>query len=256
MLIDRNGCIVSFGKPLSKISGIRKGDSFTGHFTISRPAQEITAAADFQCLNNTMVTHTGNSEFTLVLRGQIEFITEQDQFLFAGSPWFGLMNQVLEKDLHLNDFALHDPVIDLLHVLKTLEMAAEDMKESSGRGEQRKARENTEPVLYDLSKLQKVSRGKEEFLKRMLGVFMETTADSLKEIRAAYSAGNFITLDRVAHRIRPGVENLGIHSIKEEMYLIEQLAIEDPQAAVLGLAIRKLEVVLGKITEEIKRMCA
>ena len=46
-----------------------------------------------------------------------------------GLPWFGSMEQVIERQLTIHDFAIHDPLIDLLHVLKTQEIITDEIKQ-------------------------------------------------------------------------------------------------------------------------------
>jgi PAS domain S-box-containing protein len=62
------------------------------------------------------------------LRGQIEFIEYNNTLLFIGSPWFGSMEDVKKNNLNIDNFAKHDPLIDLLHVLKTQEITTEELK--------------------------------------------------------------------------------------------------------------------------------
>lgn len=61
------------------------------------------------------------------LRGQFEL--HHNSLLFVGSPWFNSMHEVVEKKLTLHDFAVHDPLIDLLHVLNNQENTSKELKE-------------------------------------------------------------------------------------------------------------------------------
>lgn len=64
-----------------------------------------------------------------MLRGQFEYLENEAQLLFAGTPWFASMDEVKLQQLKLNDFAISDPMIDLLHVLKTQEIASAEVRE-------------------------------------------------------------------------------------------------------------------------------
>jgi hypothetical protein len=44
---------------------------------------------------------------------------------FLGSPWFVSMEEILERKLTMHDFALNDPLVDLLHVLNNQEITLE-----------------------------------------------------------------------------------------------------------------------------------
>ena len=39
------------------------------------------------------------------------------------------MDEVVNNKISIKDFAVHDPMIDLLHVLKTQEIVTDDLKE-------------------------------------------------------------------------------------------------------------------------------
>ena len=64
-----------------------------------------------------------------ILRGQFELLDERKEMLFLGSPWFNSVEQIRENKLVIKDFANHDPLIDLLHVLKSIELTNEDLKQ-------------------------------------------------------------------------------------------------------------------------------
>lgn len=127
ILIDSDLKIKSFGKSLAKICpGIKNSFSFTETFEISRPRLENPTFHEILFNSNQLtVIKCKNSEMSL--RGQFELI--DDSLLFVGSPWFQSMNEVVEKKLTLHDFALHDPLLDLLHVLNNQENTSKELKE-------------------------------------------------------------------------------------------------------------------------------
>lgn len=54
----------------------------------------------------------------VVLRGQFKCIHDADTLLFVGSPWLTDAAALAELGLELNDFAVHDPAIDLLLLMQ------------------------------------------------------------------------------------------------------------------------------------------
>ena len=64
--------------------------------------------------------------------GQVEHLEEKDSLLFIVTPWFSSMDHVKEFEIKLEDFAIHDSLIDVLHVLKTQEIVTEEVKELLG----------------------------------------------------------------------------------------------------------------------------
>lgn len=129
-LIIDSGCnVVSVGKSFLKITNIEIGAKFQELFEIRRPFTEIEEFKDLIGLVNQLVFFGSKMDSSLTFRGQFEFIKDNDSLLFVGSPWFYSMDNVREKHLTLADFAIHDPMMDLLHVLKTAEMASDDLKQ-------------------------------------------------------------------------------------------------------------------------------
>ena len=127
ILIDDALQIKSYGKSLEKICPeISKSVSFTESFKIARPHLEHPTFA-YLASNNEQLTVIKDIRSDVSLRGQFEVL--ENQLLFVGSPWFNSMHEVVDKKLTLNDFALHDPQIDLLHVLNNQENNSKELKE-------------------------------------------------------------------------------------------------------------------------------
>jgi len=67
------------------------------------------------------------------LRGEFVILEGGDRFLFLGSPWFTDTEQVALLDLGYEDFAIHDPVLDMLQVFQASKMALADAKKLSAK---------------------------------------------------------------------------------------------------------------------------
>jgi PAS domain S-box-containing protein len=127
ILIDSNLKIKSFGKSLAKtLPGIKLNDTFSSTFEVKRPFVENPDFDSLRAIFDQLIVISTTSN-TIDLRGQFQQFN--DSILFVGSPWFVSMNQVRERKLTLHDFAFHDPLLDLLHVLKTQEITTQELKE-------------------------------------------------------------------------------------------------------------------------------
>jgi PAS domain S-box-containing protein len=129
ILINRNLEVVASGKSLLKLINVKKGVRFNEFFSIPRPHTPITQLNDLIAAQNQMVVLEPAQNKSTLLRGQFEYLTQTSEILFVGSPWFGSIEQVKENNLIIDDFARHDPLIDLLHVLKSQEINNEDLKQ-------------------------------------------------------------------------------------------------------------------------------
>ncbi|WP_298147707.1 PAS domain S-box protein [Flavobacterium sp.] len=128
ILIDSNFDILGFGKSIAKICPNLKTEvSFSHFFTLKRPYLEDLNFESLNSYKEQLVVIESRLD-GISLRGQFERL--EDQLLFVGSPWFNSMNEAVEKNLTINDFAIHDPLLDLLHVLKNQEISANELKET------------------------------------------------------------------------------------------------------------------------------
>lgn|SRR5690349_19080081 len=88
---------------------------------------------------------------------------------------------------------------------------------------------NTEPskkvdALYSLELLREFSRGKEDFVDKMVQVFKEETPKSIALLREYYSKDEYKKVSDVAHKMRTSIDMLDIKTIQNDVRLIEDFA--------------------------------
>lgn len=128
ILIEKDLSIKSFGKSLEKLlPELNKKQLFNEVFTIKRPHIEELNRITFNETINQLVVFNSLMDESISLRGQ--FTLHKNFYLFIGTPWFPSMECVIEKKLTLHDFAIFDPLLDLLHVLKNQEINNVELKE-------------------------------------------------------------------------------------------------------------------------------
>jgi len=66
---------------------------------------------------------------------------------------------------------------------------------------------------YNLTQLTTLSRGDEEFVRKMIEIFLQHTPPALKEIKEALTQKEYLTVGRIAHRIKPSIESMGISQL-------------------------------------------
>jgi PAS domain S-box-containing protein len=69
--------------------------------------------------------------------------------------------------------------------------------------------------LYDLSNIQMLSRGDEDFIQKMLSIFIIQTQETIPLIETAFEEKNYAEIARLIHRIKPSIQGVGIHSIQD-----------------------------------------
>ncbi len=128
ILMSQDMVVESNGSTLEKIFPGTSKKPFLDNYIIKRPIMPVIDARALHSLIKQLVIIECRNDDKTTLRGQMEWLPETKQFLFIGSPWFSSMEQIIEKNLSVDDFAIHDPLIDLLHLLKTQEITTEDLK--------------------------------------------------------------------------------------------------------------------------------
>ncbi len=128
IILDENLLIKGFGKSIAKMLPDLKEDGlFNNSFTIVRPFKEKVKPQNFKSLLNQLVVFTSKGFNVLTLRGQFE--KHENGFLFVGSPWFMSLSDIDKSKLVVRDFAYHDPLIEILQVLKKQESTNRELKE-------------------------------------------------------------------------------------------------------------------------------
>ena len=80
--------------------------------------------------------------------------------------------------------------------------------------------------LYSLELLREFSRGKEDFVDKMIRVFKEETPKSIQLLKEHYSKYEYKKVSDVAHKMRTSIDMLEIKTIQNDIRSIENFARE------------------------------
>jgi PAS domain S-box-containing protein len=232
IVLDKELNIKGIGDSLSKILPNLKEDIyFNDAFTLVRPRVENFTKNNFNEVFNQLVVIDSKEDTSISLRGQFEF--QAEYYFFVGTPWFSSMEEIVQRNLTLNDFANHDPVLDLLHVLNDQATTNIELKEllntvNNQRIKHKKDKEELDRlslvasankngvVLTDPegkifwcneSYLNMTGYCWEEVIGRTpieIGQCETTSLEELQNIRTAfYSSDNFLT--EISHNTKSGI---------------------------------------------------
>jgi PAS domain S-box-containing protein len=156
--IDRKLQFTDLGTSLQKLLGEPLPKSFDQCFEFMRPKVEHTDFAALERMGKSLVMFTSISGKRPIMRGQFFPSEDKVHLLFVGSPWFGTIDEIREQGLSIRDFAVHDPLIDLLHLIQTQDIATRDLRQlletlSRQRKELNSAREELTAKNQQLSTL-------------------------------------------------------------------------------------------------------
>ncbi|MBN4061972.1 PAS domain S-box protein [Bacteroidales bacterium AH-315-I05] len=100
---------------------------------------------------------------------------------------------------------------------------------------------------YDLSMLQQLSRGNDDFIQDMVKQFVKLTPESLTKIDKHVANEEWDRVRAVSHAMKPSIDLMGIHALKQDIRLIEQYADEKTHLEQIPQLVEKLVNVCNKV---------
>lgn len=85
-------------------------------------------------------------------------------------------------------------------------------------------KENENTPLYDLSVLRKQSPGNPDYIDKMVKIFLDQTRQILPDLKQAYADKELEVVCKLAHRIKPSIDGMGIASLKQVVRAVERAA--------------------------------
>lgn len=160
IVLDDQLRVLQTGAVLSRLCPeMTEGSALGEHFSVERPVLPHMSFDAVQQHRKSLFVLC-NREGTLRLRGEI--IVQGHHLYYLGSPWVTTMSDVQRLGLSLNDFAVHDPAVDLLFLLQTKNKALADAQELSRRLKDQK--DNLKAAMLATEVAEQASRTKSEFL--------------------------------------------------------------------------------------------
>lgn len=74
----------------------------------------------------------------------------------------------------------------------------------------------------DLSYLNEISGGDDEFIAEMIETFLEETPKDLSAMRSEMGAGDWSTVGKTAHKMKSSIKMFGYETLKNQALFIEQ----------------------------------
>ena len=152
VLVDSAGKIVSAGRSLKKLSRrVLAGAMFQEVFSPKRPAEPFA----FNAVSNAVgrLYTIRERESGAVLRGEFHLLGAD--LIFVGSPWVSDAVELLKLGLSMNDFAAHDPTLELQQLVQIQRMVSADLKKVTAK------------LTAQAGQLEEAARTKDAFLASM-----------------------------------------------------------------------------------------
>jgi HPt (histidine-containing phosphotransfer) domain-containing protein len=78
-------------------------------------------------------------------------------------------------------------------------------------------------MIYNLGKLNEMAEGDEDFVNSVISVFLEEVPQDLEDLEIAIVAKDYENVYKLAHKIKPNVDLLGMEQARETALEIETL---------------------------------
>ncbi len=132
LALDRTLKLIEAGSTLRRICpDVQPSADLDQIFQSIRPEGRITLEWVLQnILRFFLLEHRATK---LQLRGEFILLPGEETLLFLGSPWFTDTSEIAERGLSFEDFAIHDPVVDMLQLFQASKVALADAKKLAAK---------------------------------------------------------------------------------------------------------------------------
>jgi len=108
-------------------------------------------------------------------------------------------------------------------------------------------------TLYSLDKLIGMSRGNNEFVTKMINLFVTETPSALNNINSHIAAQDFQRVRAIIHRIKPSLKMLSIDSIEREVQKIEDCCLENINLTMIPDLFKNIDRTCNLVIEKMKQ---
>jgi PAS domain S-box-containing protein len=127
MVVDRRLRVTAVGKSLRRLcKDLQFGVQLEAVFATRRP--EVLLSFQWFAENQHRLFVLEHRASGVLMRGQLLVSAATDELYFLGSPWITSHEEMNAQNLTLDDFALHDAMVDLLQLVQAEKSALEDAK--------------------------------------------------------------------------------------------------------------------------------
>jgi len=109
-------------------------------------------------------------------------------------------------------------------------------------------------MIYSLDKINELAEGDEDFIRSVVSVFLEEVPEDLIALENAIAAKDFEQIYKMAHKIKPNVDLLGMEQTRANALEIETLGKQvgsfDTIETKFPLLKKDIEQVIGELQKD------
>ena len=106
--------------------------------------------------------------------------------------------------------------------------------------------------ILDISKLEKIMNNESEMVKKMLIKFNDLTPAYIADLDDAFNNQNWNELSKIAHKIKPSINLVGIESINTDFQNLEAFALDEKDLDSIPDIMNRIKIYMPKMFQEIE----
>lgn len=106
--------------------------------------------------------------------------------------------------------------------------------------------------IIDLTYLNTLAKGNQEFISEMIRIFMQQTPAALQSIKTSLDNKDWKSVRALAHKMKPSFAFMGIHSLKDVIHSIEEFADKEHNTEQIPILVSTLELICNKALAELE----
>lgn len=107
-------------------------------------------------------------------------------------------------------------------------------------------------LLYDLSNLKTMSHGDDEFVNKMIDLFLEQAELSIIQISEANLKEDYEAISKIAHKLKSSAGNMGINSVKNDIRELERICVEKNELERVSDLIQRVSSTLYNVIKQLR----
>ncbi len=108
-------------------------------------------------------------------------------------------------------------------------------------------------MIYSLDKINEMAEGDEEFVQSVISVFLEEVPTDLSQLETALQSRNYEQVYKLAHKIKPNVDLLGMEQTRAAALEIETLGKSEANMAEIEKVFPILQKDIAQVVAELKK---
>ena len=108
-------------------------------------------------------------------------------------------------------------------------------------------------MIYSLDKINEMAEGDEDFVLSVISVFLDEVPQDLNDLEAAIASGDYENVYKLAHKIKPNVDLLGMEQTRATALEIETLGKDASNSSEIEKRFPMLKKDVLQVISELKK---